>query len=190
MRCPYNKPFSTKLLTLQGNCKHKQPNWRQKICPVAKGLIFSDLLEIEIACLKLRPHVWNLDQPALNRDPPSWNSDFVLWTREQISTKWRTNNIWNEAIYNSHVIQQREERFLAMPLPPACPPVPPLVMPQREASPEEATEAAPEASSLKNFKLSLVMLLPLLKLSFDPNCTEGCHTCGENLRLVLCVDNA
>ena len=51
MRCTYNMPFSSKLLTLQGNGKHSdasfvmlyhipdlEPNRRQKICPVAKGL--------------------------------------------------------------------------------------------------------------------------------------------------------
>ena len=51
MRCTYNKPFSSKLLTLQGNGTHSdasfvmlyhipdlEPNRRQKICPVAKGL--------------------------------------------------------------------------------------------------------------------------------------------------------
>merc|ERR1711860_285244 len=50
--CTYNKPFSSKLLTLQGNGTHSdasfvmlyhipdlEPNRRQKICPVAKGLI-------------------------------------------------------------------------------------------------------------------------------------------------------
>merc|ERR1711860_368379 len=50
--CTYNKPFSSKLLTLQGNGTHNnasfvmlyhipdlEPNRRQKICPVAKGLI-------------------------------------------------------------------------------------------------------------------------------------------------------
>ena len=45
MRCTHNKPFSSKLLTLQGNGKHKQcfichalSYSRQNICPVAKGL--------------------------------------------------------------------------------------------------------------------------------------------------------
>ena len=36
MRCPYNKPFSTKLLTLQGNCKHKQ-------CFICHALSYSRL---------------------------------------------------------------------------------------------------------------------------------------------------
>ena len=61
MRCTYNMPFSSKLLTLQGNGKHSdasfvmlyhipdlEPNRRQKICPVAKGLMKIDFFQISL----------------------------------------------------------------------------------------------------------------------------------------------
>ena len=75
MRCTDNMPFSSKLLTLQGNGKHSdasfvmlyhipdlEPNWRQKICPVAKGLnltiIFLENLETLFELVRIFSNLW------------------------------------------------------------------------------------------------------------------------------------